>query len=409
MTSPQSDPGPVLADLLQASHRATFEQLPGLVDAAAMRAGVGKARLFLADLQQDVLREVTGRGPNAGEGGQELRIDSTLPGRAFQSEQPAISGDGADTWLPIMDGTERLGVLHLRRDAKAVAGADSAVARSLTSAAGLLLVSKRANSDSFARLVRTRPMTVSAEMQWTLMPPKTFANDRVTISAAMEPAYEIAGDAFDYAVTGDTVNLALFDSMGHDTASGLAAGLAMATCRNQRRQGAGIADTSHAIEDTLVQHFGHDRYATGILADLDLADGVLTWINRGHLLPVIVRGERWATTAHCPPAGPMGIGLELPVTVCREQLEPGDRLLLYTDGITEARDSDGAYFGIDRFTDFVIRRHADGLPVAETLRRLIHTVLDHHRGLLDDDATVLFCQWNGPARSAAQQVGPPRA
>jgi serine phosphatase RsbU (regulator of sigma subunit) len=263
--------------------------------------------------------------------------------------------------------------------------------------AGLLLVSKRTNSDSYARLARSRAMRVSAEMQWTLMPPMAFANEHVTISAAMEPAYHVAGDGFDYAVTGDVAHLAVFDAMGHDTAAGLTASLAMATSRNQRRQGAGLADASRAIDHTLADQFDQSRYATGILADLDLNTGVLSWVNRGHLLPIIIRGERWATTAHCPPAGPMGTGLDLPVMLCHDQLEPGDRLLLYTDGITEARDSSGGRFGVERFTDFVIRHHATGLPVTETLRRLIHALLDHHKGHLEDDATVVFCQWNGPA------------
>lgn len=91
----------------------------------------------------------------------------------------------------------------------------------------------------------------------------------------------------------------------------------------------------------------------------------------------------------------MGTGLDLQAEVCVDQLEPGDRLLLFTDGITEARNADGDLFGLERFTDFLIRHHADGLPVAETLRRLIHAVLAHHDGRLDDDATVLFCQWHG--------------
>ncbi|WP_329028111.1 SpoIIE family protein phosphatase [Streptomyces sp. NBC_00690] len=100
--------------------------------------------------------------------------------------------------------------------------------------------------------------------------------------------------------------------MGHDTSSGLTASLAMATCRNQRRQGAGIADVSRAIEDTLIAQFGPTQYATGILATLHLETGVLSWVNRGHLLPIIIRRERWTTTARCPPSGPMGIRLGLP-------------------------------------------------------------------------------------------------
>jgi hypothetical protein len=50
---------------------------------------------------------------------------------------------------------------------------------------------------------------------------------------------------------------------------------------------------------------------------------------------------------------------------------------------------------VERFTDFIIRHHADDLPVAETLRRLMHAVMDHHDGRLQDDASVLFCEWHG--------------
>jgi serine phosphatase RsbU (regulator of sigma subunit) len=100
----------------------------------------------------------------------------------------------------------------------------------------------------------------------------------------------------------------------------------------------------------------------------------------------------------------MGTGLGLSVTLCREQLEPGDRLVLYTDGITEARSADDREFGRERFVDFLVRHHADGLPVPETLRRLIHAVLDHHDGRLQDDATVLFCEWLGPTAAPSAEA-----
>ena len=93
----------------------------------------------------------------------------------------------------------------------------------------------------------------------------------------------------------------------------------------------------------------------------------------------------------------MGLDLGLPVTLCREQLEPGDRILLYTDGITEMRSPDSGEFGLGRFVEFVIRQNAAGLPVPETLRRLIRTVLDYHGDQLQDDATVLLVEWHGHA------------
>ncbi|MGI5166667.1 PP2C family protein-serine/threonine phosphatase [Spirillospora sp. CA-253888] len=392
----------MLTGLLQASHLASMEQVPGLVAEHARHAGLDEVLIYLADLQQTVLRLLTERVPEIEPGIGELRIDATLAGRAFQ-EVRALPRRGPDEseveywWVPMLDGTERLGVLRV--SAAPGLGEEAALERMihLASLVALVIVSSRPYSDSHARLVRTRPMNVAAEMQWNLMPPLTFANPGVTIGAVLEPAYQIGGDAFDYAISGDTVHLAVFDAMGHDVAAGLAANLAIASCRNQRRQGAGLADSSRGIERVLIEEFGADtRYVTAIMAELDTADGTLSWVNRGHQPPVVIRDGRWTTRLPCPPAHPMGLDLGLNPLLCTEQLQPGDRVLLYTDGIIEARDRHGREFGLDRFTEFVIRHTADGLPVPETLRRLIRAVLDHHDGNLQDDATVLLLEWHGP-------------
>ncbi|CAM5316425.1 Stage II sporulation protein E OS=Streptomyces canus OX=58343 GN=AQI96_10420 PE=4 SV=1 [Streptomyces canus] len=391
----------MLHALLRDSHLSAFEELPALVAHHADEAGLRRACIYVADIQELVLREATGQGLDAGAGGRELRVDATLPGRVFRDAQSySAPVDGRiQHWLPVLDGTERLGVLHLETD-DGPDEATRAAMEGLASLVGLLLVSKRHHSDSYARLTRVSPMTVSAEMQWTLMPPRTFANKRVTIAATMEPAYATAGDAFDYALAGDTAHLAVFDAMGHDTSAGLTANLAMATCRNQRRQGHSLTEARDAIEATLIEQFAQSRYATAVLADLDLNTGVLTWINCGHHPPVLIRGRRWTTHLNCTPTHPLGTNLGRATTVCREHLEPGDQLLLYTDGIIEARDAKGREFGRDRFVDFVIRHQADGLPAPETLRRLVRAVLEHHDGHLSDDATVLLCEWHGASETA---------
>ncbi|MFC9973950.1 PP2C family protein-serine/threonine phosphatase [Spirillospora sp. NPDC127200] len=393
----------MLTGLLEASHLASMEQIPGLVSHHARQAGLESVLIYVADLQQTVLRLLTDRVPEVDPGIGELRIDATLAGRAFQEVRTLPKhgpGEGEPEywWVPMLDGTERLGVLRV--GAAPGLGEKEALERMrhLASLVALVIVSSRPYSDSYARLVRTQPMNVAAEMQWNLMPPLTFANPGVTIGAVLEPAYQIGGDAFDYAIAGDTAHLAVFDAMGHDVAAGLAANLAMASCRNQRRQGAGLADNSRGIERVLIEEFGEDtRYVTAIMAELDTATGTLSWVNRGHQPPVVIRDGRWTTRLPCPPAHPMGLDLGLAPVLCTEQLQPGDRVLLYTDGITEARDRHGREFGLDRFTEFVIRHTADGLPVPETLRRLIRAVLEHHDDNLQDDATVLLLEWHGPA------------
>ncbi|MFE5403289.1 PP2C family protein-serine/threonine phosphatase [Streptomyces sp. NPDC056580] len=147
------------------------------------------------------------------------------------------------------------------------------------------------------------------------------------------------------------------------------------------------------LESVLAQHLGTSRYVTGVLAELDLDSGRLTWVNGGRPLPLLVRGRRRVTRLGCPPAGPMGTDLGLPVTECHHQREPGHRLLLYTDGIVEARDAQGREFGRDRFVGYVVRHHS----AQQTLRRLMRAVLDHHAGRLDD-ATVLLAEWRAGHR-----------
>ncbi|MGW0208977.1 PP2C family protein-serine/threonine phosphatase [Streptomyces sp. NPDC003233] len=385
----------VLLDLIEASHTATLEQLPGLIAEHAGRLGVSDLTLYHVDIQETVLTQITGQGLDAAAGGEQVNIDGTLPGRAYQrvdllAESSPAGGARRRWWSPLTDGVERLGVL--RADVETDDDTARRLLRSLSSVTALLLLSKRSFSDSYARLVRTSAMNVAAELQWNLMPPPAFAGHNITVGGLIEPAYEVGGDAFDYAIAGPTARLTVFDAMGHDVMAGITANLAMAASRNARRQGASLAETSQAVEDVLVHHLGTSRYVTGILATLDLDTGQLAWVNRGHHLPLLVRGRRRVIELNCPPAGPMGTDLGLPVLECHDQLEPGDRLLLYTDGIVEARDVHGREFGRDRFVDSIIRHHSAHQTLHETLRRLMHAVIGH-AGRLDDDATVLLAEW----------------
>ncbi|MFF7376687.1 PP2C family protein-serine/threonine phosphatase [Streptomyces massasporeus] len=388
----------MLAELLEASHLMPIELLPAKATACARAASLNQVLIYVADLQRNLLRLLPGDDAAARGHDTELHVEGTVAGRAYQYGVvlPAASpgGDGFDWWVPLLDGTERIGLLRVstgHNDAGTRADMEA-----LAAVISLIIVSKRGTSDALAKLVRTRPMSVAAEMQWNLLPPRTYADGRVAISASLEPAYDISGDVFEYAVDGPLVHLTIFDAMGHDTAAGLSGALALGACRNARRQGADLVEKADAVEAALLEQYDHRRYVTGVLATLDTRTGVLRWVNRGHHPPIVIRDNRWTSHLACPPAHPMGTDLGLRTRVCEEHLQPGDRIVLYTDGITEARRSGDREFGLARFTDFLIRHHADGLPVPETLRRLIQAVLEYHDGRLQDDATVLLCEWIGP-------------
>ncbi|MFC7109861.1 PP2C family protein-serine/threonine phosphatase [Nonomuraea rubra] len=119
----------------------------------------------------------------------------------------------------------------------------------------------------------------------------------------------------------------------------------------------------------------------------------MSWVNRGHHPPLVLRDGHLVASLASEPDPPMGFGLDVSTGLLHYQLEPGDRLLFYTDGVIEAQSPDGEVFGLERFIDFVVRREADGVSAPETLRRLIQAILAHQNGRLQDDATVVTVEW----------------
>jgi hypothetical protein len=90
----------------------------------------------------------------------------------------------------------------------------------------------------------------------------------------------------------------------------------------------------------------------------------------------------------------------------QETLQPGDQVLFYTDGMTEARTVDGEFFGVERLVGFVTRALADHLPAPETMRRLVHAILVHQHEQLQDDATALLVHWHPDAGASATAARP---
>lgn len=396
--------------LLREAHLAGGHDLPDLVGRHATDLGGVDAVLYLADLQQRVLVPFLPERPSHDQQQGPLGIDSTVAGRVFQQMQMQTQQAEADeagpvrVWLPLLDGTERLGVLAVTvPDAEALEREDGLLGVRLSRFASLvaeLVMTKTLYGDTIVRLRRTRQMALAAEIQWSLLPPLTFADDRVTVAAGLEPAYEVAGDSVDYAVDADTARLAVFDGMGHGLASAQLVSLVVAAYRNARRARLSLIETAEHMDAAVTEIFGGESFATGLIGELDTVSGLFTWVSAGHLEPLVLRGGRMVRTLTSDPALPFGLGHNLsgPVpasVVGTEQLQPGDLLLLYTDGITEARSPDGEFFGLDRLVDLVVRNLAAELPAPETMRRVIRELLEHQSGDLTDDATLLLVDWRG--------------
>ena len=98
----------------------------------------------------------------------------------------------------------------------------------------------------------------------------------------LEPAYDIAGDTFDYAVNGNILSLAVLDAMGHGLEASQIANLAVSEYRRGRQLELTLGELLHSMDDVVASQFGSSRFVTGQLAEFDLQSGRLTVVNAGH-------------------------------------------------------------------------------------------------------------------------------
>jgi serine phosphatase RsbU (regulator of sigma subunit) len=394
-----TDPAAVLGELVRRTRGTGPGELAPLVAECAAKAGMADAVIYLADYGQTRLMPL----PYAGMPARlPLGVDGTLAGRAYRTGA-AHTGEGSEDsgggtrrlWLPLSEGSERLGVLEV-----AVPAADAEQVRpgaeDFADLVAALLVTRWAYGDVFELVRRARPMRLPAEIQWRLLPPTTVRAEGVSLSGLLEPWYEVGGDAFDYALNDGRLHLALFDAMGHGLGATLLSTLAVGAYRNARRARADLRGSYEAIDVAIAEQFGRSHFVTGLLLELEVATGRLNWISAGHLPPLLVRHDRHVTLPEARPATPLGLRFsDGHPPVHTMQLEPGDRLVLYTDGVVEARRL-GQFFSEERLADFVVRASASGHAGPEVLRRLIQAVLQHQDGVLQDDATLMLLEWTGP-------------
>ena len=322
-------------------------------------------------------------------------VAGSMPGRAFSTGQPVTRerDDGIRIWVPVSEQASRTGVLAVTiRD-----DSPETIERVelLGVFAGLVIAAAARVSDVPYVRRQGQEMSLPAGMQWDLLPPLNTRTPGATIAGLLEPAYDIAGDAFDYAVGGELLDFAIIDGMGHGIGSTLLTGLAVGAYRHARRRGASIIDMHAAIDQALTSNYDDDSFATGIIGKLAFDTGRLEWSCAGHPPPLLLRGRKVVAELTNDPVLPFGLGGR--PTLSTADLEPDDAVLLYTDGVTEARAADGELFGLDQLTDLLEQEAASERPPEEMLRRLVAALLAHQPEGLRDDATLLLVQWTGRA------------
>jgi hypothetical protein len=392
-----SGPLAALTALLEGSYLTPPDRLPALAAAAGRMLGVG-VDIYLVDydqLQLVPVAEATSAGRGTPDGGA-ISIEGTVAGRAFQLVEPVESeAEGQPRlWVPLLDGAERLGVLDVTFDQSWDWG-DPVLQEQvwwLAKLIGHLVVVTSQYGDALDQVRRRQPRSPSAELVWNLLPPLTAGTRDFLLAGLTEPTTRAGGDAFDYALSEKTACLAVLDAMGHGLNAALISAAALAAYRSARRDGQSLRAQAEAVDRAIAAEFD-GAFVTGVLAELDLANGRLEYLVAGHPPPLLLRGGRIVKTLGGPHRPPLGLHTAQPAHGT-ETLEPGDLLVFYTDGITEARNAAGDFFGETRLADFIRREAAAGHPPPETVRRLIHALVNYQHGDLRDDATILLTRWN---------------
>ncbi len=205
------------------------------------------------------------------------------------------------------------------------------------------------------------------------------------------PASEVGGDFYDF-VTVDDRNLTLI--IGDVAGKGIPAAMLTSVTRTMLRVEAMRGESPQAIinqaNNVLHQDLSRsDSFVTVFVATIDTVKGTLNYASAGHIPGLLWRAEAGTTEQLRATALPLGIfGYEgqAPHTI---QLRPGDTLVLYTDGITEAQSPEGELFGFNRLIH-LIEAYAHEPP--ETLQQAIQSkIAAFHKDVLGrDDATLLI-------------------
>jgi Stage II sporulation protein E (SpoIIE) len=395
--------GEMMQEVLRRAHLASAPDLATVVAEEAWAIGADPLVLYLLDREQKLLVPVPGHG--AGER-EPIPVQGTVAGHAFISNSIVELEEhgGRRLWLPMLDGTERLGMTEMT-----FAGRQQPLTQPLMALCeryshliATLVSNKDLYSDFFELLRRRRPMTMAGELLWDLLPPQVLATDAFVLAALLEPCYDMGGDAYDYALNDDGIlHLAVFDGMGHGLPAAGVTAFALAAYRHSRREGARPATMYAAIDAAVHDQYPTPRFVTALIAELDIASGRLRWISAGHPPPLLLRNGHLVGTLDVAPSPPLGLRLaEGEPAVREESLQPGDMVLLYSDGLTEARRPDGELFTEERLAEFIERQAANGLPAPETLRGLREAIIERGEGALRDDATALLVEWGRDTQSA---------
>ncbi|MFB8005039.1 PP2C family protein-serine/threonine phosphatase [Nocardia sp. NPDC056000] len=347
--------------------------------------------LLLADYRLSVLQPVTELPHTA----TPLAIRTTTAGRAFTAQQallePGPAAEGVVIHVPVAVRGDRLGILRIELPGVPTAKDQRALAALATMLGHELIVAER-DTDLYLQARRRERLSLAAEMQWQLLPGRGCSRTEYSLGGQLEPAYTIGGDNFDWSASADYLTVTVSNGMGHGIGAALLTNLAISALRNARRAGLDIADQASLADQALFAQYEGTQHVETLLLRFEVATGRVGVVDAGS--PRVLRLR--AGTVE-----PIEFDAQLPLgmfdrTDYREQtfhVEPGDRLVIVSDGVHTAQSPSGIAYGTTNLDRSI--HSSSNLPASQAACAIITELLDYHEGTdLVDDAVVVCIDWN---------------
>jgi serine phosphatase RsbU (regulator of sigma subunit) len=392
------------------SVEAVTRELASALDATAVSFLIadlsGRALVRLAHVRGQRAGEAGSSKPRAGErrdaeesatvlpfdGGPEEQTVRSQKVRVLSPGETRAEAGPSDQWRVLAPVTERgevIGLLELFVPDEPTAATVEEIAQ-LAHVLAFVVIANRRHTDLYEWGQRTRPLSLSAEIQHGLLPgPQACEAGAFTLAGWLEPAAAIAGDTFDFSLARDALHLSVTDAMGHGVAAALNATLCLGSLRNSRNEGATLLEQVSLANKALAEHAADaalEDFVTGLIGHLDLRSGSMHLVNAGHVAPYLARSSE-VTAIDLPAELPLGMFPEATYRGCRLSLEPGDRLVFVTDGMLERKAAGMDVPGAIQDTR--------SLHPREAVRAMADRALEATGKALNDDATVLCLDWHG--------------
>lgn len=234
---------------------------------------------------------------------------------------------------------------------------------------------------------KNREIDEARQTQQKLLPRTRSQVCGFEVLAYSQPAGEIGGDYFDALPVGeDSAAVCVADVAGKGIPAALVMANIQASVRSLAEHTPDPGRLCRELNGMMVKNTRSDRFATFFYGVLNAEEGTLRYTNAGHVPPILIRAD--GSIARLDEGGTMlGIFPNINYQETEVSFRYGEKLVIVTDGITEAENAQQEQFGEDRLISLV-RKHRD-LPSSQLQRLLLDSVGSFSGGVLQDDATLL--------------------